>query len=206
METITMELAMKSNLLPSQTNQHNRKCTPRSHKTGKTTTTTSRAASYKCSCHKRADGVTKPESTMVKFVEPTILCINNTEKTSPLSISKFSSEAIVKSLSYVHSLAAQHILKRLLQPSTYSRPSSASGQSLPTLSSLLDKCFSSQLYAASIQEMVEKDSITSTISKLSKVENFDEETNLCSLPMMFYNGVGLRSSNHHQCQLKMMML
>ncbi|KAI5401850.1 uncharacterized protein LOC127098080 isoform X1 [Lathyrus oleraceus] len=106
-------------------------------------------------------------------------CASTTLKnTSPLSISKFASEAIVKSLSYVRSLVAQHIPKRLFQPSTSSRPSSASGQSLPTLSSLLDKSFSSQLCPASIQEMVEKDSITSTISKLSKVENFDEKDKL----------------------------
>ncbi|XP_058774858.1 uncharacterized protein LOC131649129 isoform X3 [Vicia villosa] len=106
-------------------------------------------------------------------------CASTTLKNkSPLSISKFASEAIVKSLSYVRSLVAQHIPKRLFQPSTFSRPSSASGQSLPTLSSLLDKSLSSQLYPASIQETAEKDSITSSISKLSKIENFDEKDKL----------------------------
>ncbi|CAK8574293.1 unnamed protein product [Lathyrus sativus] len=106
-------------------------------------------------------------------------CASTTLKnTSPLSISKFASEAIVKSLSYVRSLVAQHIPKRPFEPSTFSRPSSASGQSLPTLSSLLDKSFSSQLSPARIQETVEKDSITSSTSKLSNIENFDEKDKL----------------------------
>ncbi|KAJ1400179.1 hypothetical protein SESBI_29739 [Sesbania bispinosa] len=98
--------------------------------------------------------------------------------TSPLPVSTFASEAIVKSLSYVRSLVAQHIPKRLFQPASFAGPPSASGQSLPTLSSLLSKSFNSQLCPASVPETVEKDSVTSSVSKLSKIEKFDEKDEL----------------------------
>nr|KYP75451.1 hypothetical protein KK1_008185 [Cajanus cajan] len=94
--------------------------------------------------------------------------------TSPLPVSSFTSEAIVKSLSYVRSLVAQHIPKRLFQLASFSGSPSASGQSLPTLSSLLSKSFNSQLYPASVPESAEKDSVTSSISKLSKIDEKDE--------------------------------
>ncbi|XP_027365777.1 uncharacterized protein LOC113872432 isoform X1 [Abrus precatorius] len=95
--------------------------------------------------------------------------------TTPLAVSSFASEAIVKSLSYVRSLVAQHIPKRLFQPASFAGPPSASGQLLPTLSSLLSKSFNSQLCPASVPETVEKDSVTSSVSKFSKLENFDEK-------------------------------
>ncbi|KAK7310424.1 hypothetical protein RJT34_07941 [Clitoria ternatea] len=95
-------------------------------------------------------------------------------KTSPLPVSSFASEAIVKSLSYVRSLVAQHIPKRLFQQASFAGRSSVSGQSLPTLSSLLSKPFNSQLCPASVPETVEKDSVTSSVSKLSKTDEKDE--------------------------------
>ncbi|XP_057441776.1 uncharacterized protein LOC130733571 isoform X1 [Lotus japonicus] len=98
--------------------------------------------------------------------------------TSPLPISTFASEAVVKSLSYVRSLVAQHIPKRLFQPVSFAGPPSASGQSLPTLSSLLRKSFNSQLCPVSVPETVERASVTSTVSKLSKLEKFDEKDEL----------------------------
>ncbi|KAG4394785.1 hypothetical protein AAZX31_20G089100 [Glycine max] len=98
--------------------------------------------------------------------------------TSPLPVSSFTSEAILKSLSYVRSLVAQHIPKRHFQPASFAGPPSALGQSLPTLSSLLSKSFNSQLCPASVTESVEKDSVTSSISKLSKIEKIDEKDKL----------------------------
>ncbi|XP_027349786.1 uncharacterized protein LOC113861275 isoform X2 [Abrus precatorius] len=107
--------------------------------------------------------------------------------TSPLPVSTFASEALVKSLSYVRSLVAQHIPKRLFQPASFAGPPSSSGQSLPTLSSLLSKSFNSQLSPASIAEAkgvasvpeaLEKDSIARSVSKLSKIEKVDEEDEL----------------------------
>lgn len=97
---------------------------------------------------------------------------------SPLPVSSFTSEAILKSLSYVRSLVAQHIPKRHFQPASFAGPPSALGQSLPTLSSLLSKSFNSQLCPASVTESVEKDSVTSSISKLSKIEKIDEKDEL----------------------------
>ncbi|XP_061362748.1 uncharacterized protein LOC133306443 [Gastrolobium bilobum] len=95
--------------------------------------------------------------------------------TSPLPVSSFASEAVVKSLSYVRSLVAQHIPKRLFQPASFAGPPSASGQSLPTLSTLLSKSFNSQLCPASVPETLEKDSATSLVSKSSKIEKIDEK-------------------------------
>ncbi|KAK7343283.1 hypothetical protein VNO77_11913 [Canavalia gladiata] len=97
--------------------------------------------------------------------------------TSPLPVSTFASETIVKSLSYLRSLVAQHIPKQFFQPALFAGPP-ASGQSLPTLSSLLSKSFNSQLCPASVPETVEKDSVTSSVSKLSKIEKFDEKDEL----------------------------
>lgn len=102
--------------------------------------------------------------------------------TSPLPVSTFASEALVKSLSYVRSLVSQHIPKRLFQPASFAGPPS-SGQSLPTLSSLLSKSFNSQLTPASIpetqsstsvQEQLEKESSSLPVSRLSKIEKADE--------------------------------
>ncbi|KAL2329607.1 hypothetical protein Fmac_017188 [Flemingia macrophylla] len=106
--------------------------------------------------------------------------------TSPLPVSTFASESLVKSLSYVRSLVAQHIPKRLFQPASFAGPPS-SGQSLPTLSSLLSKSFNSQLTpasipetqsSASVPEILEKDSIVLSASRLSKIERVDEKDEL----------------------------
>ncbi|XP_061338326.1 uncharacterized protein LOC133285160 isoform X2 [Gastrolobium bilobum] len=107
--------------------------------------------------------------------------------TSPLPVSSVTSEALVKSLSYVRSLVAQHIPKRLFQPASFAGPPSSSGQSLPTLSSLLSKSFNSQLSPASVRETqspasvpetVEKDSIALSVSKLPKIKKVDEKDEL----------------------------
>ncbi|KAL3032529.1 hypothetical protein AAZX31_02G088600 [Glycine max] len=106
--------------------------------------------------------------------------------TSPLPVSTFASESLVKSLSYVRSLVAQHIPKRLFQPASFAGPPS-SGQSLPTLSSLLSKSFNSQLTpasipetqsSASVPETLEKDSSALSVSRLSKIEKADETEEL----------------------------
>jgi len=102
--------------------------------------------------------------------------------TSPLPVSTFASEALVKSLSYVRSLVSQHIPKRLFQSASFAGPPS-SGQALPTLSSLLSKSFNSQLTPASIpetqsstsvQEQLEKESSSLSLSRLSKIDKADE--------------------------------
>ncbi|CAJ1840641.1 unnamed protein product [Sphenostylis stenocarpa] len=102
--------------------------------------------------------------------------------TSPLPVSTFASEGLVKSLNYVRSLVSQHIPKRLFQPASFAGPPS-SGQSLPSLSSFLSKSFNSQLIPASIPESqsstvvpdaLEKDSSSLSVSRLSKIENADE--------------------------------
>ncbi|KAI4348137.1 hypothetical protein L6164_008896 [Bauhinia variegata] len=93
---------------------------------------------------------------------------------SPLPVYSIASEALVKSLSYVRSLVAQHNPKRLFQPASFAGQPSTLGQSLPSLSSLLSKSFNSQL-PASVPELSEKDSITSSGLKLSKFEKVDEK-------------------------------
>ncbi|XP_057753678.1 uncharacterized protein LOC130973250 [Arachis stenosperma] len=96
--------------------------------------------------------------------------------TYPLPVCTIASEALIKSLSYVRSLVAQHIPKRLFQPASFAGPPSTSGQSLPTLSSLLSKSFKSQLSpATSVPETSEKDSNTLSVSKLSKIEDERDE-------------------------------
>ncbi|KAJ1435536.1 hypothetical protein SESBI_05049, partial [Sesbania bispinosa] len=112
---------------------------------------------------------------------------SSTSTTSPLNVSSVASEALVKSLSYVRSLVAQHIPKRLFQLASFAGPPSSSGQSLPTLSSLLSKSFNSQLSPAnvpetlspaSVPETLEKDSIALSTSNLSKIEKVDEKDEL----------------------------
>lgn len=107
--------------------------------------------------------------------------------TSPLPVSSVASEALVKSLSYVRSLVAQHIPKRIFQLASFAGPPSSQGQSLPTLSSLLSKSFNSQLSPAngpeklspaSIPETLEKDPITLSVLKSSKIEKVDETDEL----------------------------
>ncbi|XP_028778104.1 uncharacterized protein LOC114734633 isoform X2 [Neltuma alba] len=97
---------------------------------------------------------------------------------SPLPVSSFASEALVKSLSYVRSLVAQHIPKRYFQPAAFAGAPSSSGQSLPSLSSLLSKSFKTQLSPVSAPEALDKDSIASSASKLSKIETIVENDEL----------------------------
>lgn len=93
----------------------------------------------------------------------------------------------MKSLSYVRSLVAQHTPKRLFQLASFAGPPSSSGQSLPTLSSLLSKSFNTQLSPsnvpeaptlAGVPESLEKDSIAPSVSKMSKIEKVDEKDEL----------------------------
>lgn len=107
--------------------------------------------------------------------------------TTSLTVSSVASEALVKSLSYVRSLVARHIPKRLTPLASFAGPPSSSGQSLPTLSSLLSKSFNSQLSPATVSETpspakvpetLEKDSIVLSVTKSSKLETVDEKDEL----------------------------
>ncbi|XP_058109747.1 uncharacterized protein LOC131252965 isoform X2 [Magnolia sinica] len=60
-------------------------------------------------------------------------------------VASFASGALVKSLNYVRSLVARHMPKRPFQPAAFAGASTASRQSLPTLSSLLRRSFNYQL-------------------------------------------------------------
>nr|XP_029120236.1 uncharacterized protein LOC105044449 isoform X2 [Elaeis guineensis] len=62
-----------------------------------------------------------------------------------LPVSDFHSASLVKSLHYVRSLVARHIPKLSFQPLAQSGASTSAKQSLPTLSSLLSRSFTSQL-------------------------------------------------------------
>ncbi|XP_058753704.1 uncharacterized protein LOC131626883 isoform X2 [Vicia villosa] len=100
---------------------------------------------------------------------------------SPLLVSSVASEAHVKSLSYVRSLVARHIPKRIFQPA------SSSGKSLPTLSSLLSKSFHTQRSPAIVPETpssssgpktLQEDSIMRSVSKSLKHEKVNEKNEL----------------------------
>ncbi|KAI3991511.1 hypothetical protein MKX01_003253, partial [Papaver californicum] len=69
---------------------------------------------------------------------------------SSLPASSFASGALIKSLNYIRSLLAQHIPKRSFQPAAFSLASTASKQSLPSLSSFLSKSFNTQLSPAAV--------------------------------------------------------
>ncbi|KAF1869574.1 hypothetical protein Lal_00017149 [Lupinus albus] len=101
-----------------------------------------------------------------------------TTNISPLPVYSFASEALVKSLSYVRSLVAQHIPKRLFQPASLAGPPSSLGQSLPTLSSLLSNSFNSQLGPSTVPETLKMDSIAPSASRLSKIEKVDKKDEL----------------------------
>ncbi|KAI3748704.1 hypothetical protein L6452_11972 [Arctium lappa] len=64
---------------------------------------------------------------------------------SPLPVASFASGTLVKSLNYIRSLVAQHVPKRSFQPAAFAGATSASRQSLPSLSSLMSKSFNSQI-------------------------------------------------------------
>ncbi|KAF5467269.1 hypothetical protein F2P56_017110 [Juglans regia] len=95
--------------------------------------------------------------------------------TSPLPVSSFASEALVKSLNYVRSLVAKHIPKRSFQPAAFAGAPPTSRQPLPTLSSLLSKSFNSQLSPATVGECLEKKDATDvSIANLPIIEKVDE--------------------------------
>ncbi|XP_041024078.1 uncharacterized protein LOC121264836 [Juglans microcarpa x Juglans regia] len=95
--------------------------------------------------------------------------------TSPLPVSSFASEALVKSLNYVRSLVAKHIPKRSFQPAAFAGAPPTSRQPLPTLSSLLSKSFNSQLSPATGGECLEKKDATDvSIANLPIIEKVDE--------------------------------
>lgn len=79
-----------------------------------------------------------------------------------LPTSSFASGALVKSLNYVRSLVARHLPRRPLYPAAFAGSSSASRQSLPTLSSLLSRSFNYQLSPApiSIRESPERQEVS----------------------------------------------
>lgn len=64
---------------------------------------------------------------------------------STLHVASFASGGLVKSLNYIRSLVAQHVPKRSFQPAAFAGATSASRQSLPSLSSLMSKSFNSQI-------------------------------------------------------------
>ncbi|KAI3705149.1 hypothetical protein L1987_75382 [Smallanthus sonchifolius] len=64
---------------------------------------------------------------------------------SPLPVASFASGGLVKSLNYIRSLVAQHVPRRSFQPAAFAGATSASRQSLPSLSSLMSKSFNSQI-------------------------------------------------------------
>ncbi|XP_024973316.1 uncharacterized protein LOC112511772 isoform X3 [Cynara cardunculus var. scolymus] len=68
-----------------------------------------------------------------------------TSNASPLPVASFASGTLVKSLNYIRSLVAQHVPKRSFQPAAFAGATSASRQSLPSLSSLMSKSFNSQI-------------------------------------------------------------
>ncbi|XP_008812028.1 uncharacterized protein LOC103723019 isoform X2 [Phoenix dactylifera] len=93
-----------------------------------------------------------------------------------LPASNFASASLVKSLNYVRSLVARHIPKLSFQPLAQSGASISAKQSLPTLSSLLSRSFTSQL---SPEVISNRDSLESregsgvSASGLSSVEKVD---------------------------------
>ncbi|KAK7273038.1 hypothetical protein RIF29_14084 [Crotalaria pallida] len=101
-----------------------------------------------------------------------------TTNTTPLPVYSFASEALVKSLSYVRSLVAQHIPKWFLQQASLGGQPSSSGQSLPAFKSFLSKSFNSQLIPASVSETIEEDSNAPSVSRLSKIEKVVEKEEL----------------------------
>ncbi|XP_038689974.1 uncharacterized protein LOC119988842 isoform X2 [Tripterygium wilfordii] len=97
-----------------------------------------------------------------------------TTSASPLPVSSFASEALIKSLNYVRSLVAQHIPMRSFQPAAFAGAPLALRQSLPSLSSLLSRSFNSQLNPANVGESVEKiDGATLSASNLLNIEEVE---------------------------------
>eukprot|EP00268_Persea_americana_P027875 TRINITY_DN2712_c0_g2_i6.p1 TRINITY_DN2712_c0_g2~~TRINITY_DN2712_c0_g2_i6.p1 ORF type:complete len:1123 (+),score=236.12 TRINITY_DN2712_c0_g2_i6:618-3986(+) len=95
-----------------------------------------------------------------------------------LPTSSFASGALVKSLNYVRSLVARHLPRRPLYPAAFAGSSSASRQSLPTLSSLLSRSFNYQLSPAPIssRESPERQEVSNASDlNLTSPERIDGE-------------------------------
>ncbi|OAY72185.1 hypothetical protein ACMD2_02291 [Ananas comosus] len=92
------------------------------------------------------------------------------------SLSASASASLVKSLNYVRSLVARHIPKLSFQPISQSGASASAKQSLPTLSSLLSRSFTSQLnpeVVSSSDSLELKEGPSSSALKISANENVD---------------------------------
>ncbi|KAI3721282.1 hypothetical protein L2E82_32288 [Cichorium intybus] len=86
-----------------------------------------------------------------------------TSNISPLPVASFASGALVKSLNYIRSLVAQHVPKRSFQPAAFAGATSASRQSLPSLSSLMSKSFNSQISPGISKEEIKEGSSVSVL-------------------------------------------
>ncbi|KAF9674767.1 hypothetical protein SADUNF_Sadunf10G0161200 [Salix dunnii] len=110
---------------------------------------------------------------------------------SPVYI--FASEALVKSLNYVRSLVGQHIPKRSFQPAPFAGAPSVARSSLPTLSSLLSRSFTSPISPASgVESLEKKDTTTLPVSNLSNVENVEvtEDLDYIAVDVLQWRWVG----------------
>ncbi|XP_042476064.1 uncharacterized protein LOC122057826 isoform X2 [Macadamia integrifolia] len=117
-----------------------------------------------------------------------------------LPASSFASGALVKSLNYVRSLVARHLPRRSFQPAVFSGPSTASKQSLPTLSSFLSRSFNSQLnpMVASSRESPEtKEASSLYSSNLSNLESVDgwEDIDYISVDAFKWRWLGEKQSS-----------
>ncbi|PKA52462.1 hypothetical protein AXF42_Ash019088 [Apostasia shenzhenica] len=99
--------------------------------------------------------------------------------------SNIASVSLVKSLNYVRSLVARHIPKLSFQPLGMSGPSTSGKQSLPTLSSLLGKTFSSHLNSETGQSgespQINESFVQSSLnlSNLDRLESRDGNKYMC---------------------------
>ncbi|KAF8365032.1 hypothetical protein HHK36_032965 [Tetracentron sinense] len=112
----------------------------------------------------------------------------------------FASGALVKSLNYVRSLVAQHIPKRSFQPAAFTGASTATKQSLPSLSSLLSRSFNSQLSPTTVnsrESPERKEASSFSVSNLSMQNELMGGKILSTFPLMSLNGGGL--VNNHCC-------
>ncbi|XAR66308.1 hypothetical protein NMG60_11012490 [Bertholletia excelsa] len=96
-----------------------------------------------------------------------------TTSITPLPVSSFASEGLVKSLNYIRSLVAQHMPRRLFRPAAFAGAPPASRQSLPTLSSLLSRSFNSQLSPANNNESPEGREASLSVSNTPIPEEVD---------------------------------
>ncbi|KAL8166811.1 hypothetical protein V2J09_008310 [Rumex salicifolius] len=97
----------------------------------------------------------------------------STNSSSPLPVSSFASEALVKSLNYVRSLVALHIPKRSFQPAAFAGGATTPRHCLPSLSSLLSRSFNSQLNPASKSESSDREETNISVQNHSCTESND---------------------------------